>query len=395
MKEKKRIYLDYASTTPIDDDVVRAMKPYLQESFANPSAIYREGVFAKRSLSEARTSIARVLSCKSEEIIFTASGTESNNLALLGVFRAAKKKIAKPHIITTKIEHPSVLEVMEQIEREGGEVSYVGVAENGIVRPVDIQKALRPETILISIMYANNEMGTIQPLREIFRVIQNFQKTKSGGVKSGNYPYLHTDASQAANYLSLNVDSLGVDLMTLDASKIYGPKGVGALFIKKKVSLNPIIFGGGQERGLRSGTENVAGIVGMAKAIEIAGKFRNSESGEISRLAKLRDYFISEVLKRFGEARLNGDPKLRLPNNVNICFPGVDAEFAVLKLDNAGISCASASACNNLSENSASYVIGALPKGKECAKSSLRFTLGRSTTKKEIDTVLEILPTVI
>ncbi len=390
-----RIYLDHASTTPVDNQVLKAMKPYLQESFANPSSIYREGVLAKEAVVNARKNIAKELSCRSEEIFFTSGGTESNNLALLGIFRAAKKKIARPQVITTQIEHPSILEVMKQIEREGGEVKYISVGENGIVRAADIEKALHPDTVLVSVMQVNNEIGTIQPLRDISRGIKNFQKTLSPKLRALSFPFLHTDASQAANYLSLNIDSLGVDLMTLDSSKIYGPKGVGMLFIKRGIMVEPILFGGGQERGLRSGTENVAGIVGMAEALAIVGKLRDSKSEEISRLLALRDYFIFEVLKKFPNARLNGDPKLRLPNNVNICFPGVDAEFAVLKLDNAGIAAASASACNNLSENSASYVIEALPQGRECSRSSLRFTLGRATTKKEIDTVLEILPKII
>ncbi len=258
---KKRIYLDYASTTPLSKEVFVAMKPYLTEHFENPSSLYVEGVHAKKAVMDARTAIARELECRVEEIIFTSGGTEANNLALLGLFRNAMKTIAKPHVITSVIEHPSILEVCKQIEREGADVTYVSVGANGIVDPKEIQKALRAETVLVSIMYANNEIGTIQPIREIARVIQNFKK-------AGSDPVLHTDASQAANYLTLKVESLGVSLMTLDGSKIYGPKGVGVLYKKRSVGIEPILFGGGQEMGVRSGTENVAGIVGMAKAVE-------------------------------------------------------------------------------------------------------------------------------
>ncbi|MDD5050436.1 MAG: cysteine desulfurase family protein [Candidatus Pacebacteria bacterium] len=380
---KKRIYLDYASTTPLDKEVLRAMEPFLSENFENPSSLYVEGVSAKKAVMGARKIIGNELGVRAEEIIFTSSGTEANNTALLGVFRSAKKKIAKPHVITTVIEHPSVLEVCKQIEREGGEVTYVSVRENGIVEAKEIKKALKKNTVLVTIMYANNEIGTIQPISEIARVIRQF--SKDSGVKIA----FHTDASQAANYLPLKVDSLGISMMTLDGSKIYGPKGVGVLYKKKEISIEPILFGGGQEGGIRSGTENVPGIVGMGKAVEICGKIRLSE---FSRLTGLRDYLISGILKKFPKASLNGDLEKRLSNNVNICFQNLDAEFAVIKLDEAGIACASASACNNLSENPSSYVIGALPEKERCKSSSLRFTLGRGTTKAELDKVLKILP---
>ncbi len=380
---KKRIYLDYASTTPLGKDVFEAMKSYFTEHFENPSSLYAEGVLAKSAVTEARKSIGQELGIRAEEIIFVSSGTEANNMALLGVFRAAKKTISRPHVITTVIEHPSIVEVCKQIEREGGVVSYVPVRANGIVDPKEIQKVLQKNTILVSVMYANNEIGTIQPISEIARMIRQFQKD------FGTQIAYHTDASQAANYLSLKVDSLGVSMMTLDGSKIYGPKGVGVLYKKKEVSVESILFGGGQEGGIRSGTENVPLIVGMGKAVEMCGKIRLDE---FSRLSKLRDYFIAEILKKFPTATLNGDPTERLPNNINICFPGLDAEFAVIKLDEAGTACSSTSACNNLSENPFSYVIGALPNKKGCERSSLRFTLGRKSTKAELDVVLKILP---
>ena len=421
-KLKRRIFLDHASTTPLDRRAFAAMIPYLKDEWGNPSALYKEGVAAKRAVALARVSIARLLNVRSEEIIFTASGTEADNLAILGVFDYFKKKPApaapfKPHIVTTNIEHPGILEACREIEKHGGEVTYVPVEENGIVDPKKIKAALRPNTVLVSVMYANNEIGTIQPLREISRVIQEFKNTETG--KGRVIPYFHTDASQAANYLTISFQALGVDMMTLDASKIYGPKGVGLLAVKRNVPLQPIIFGGGQEKGLRSGTENVAGMVGMACALEIADKMREKES---ERLTKLRDYFFAEIKKntlapRSGdkatvkkEIIVNGDPQKRLPNNINICIPGLDAEFAVIKLDQQGIACSSASSCLNLSENSYSYVVQALGKRrpgrqdsdkkngknnigeyKECRESSLRFTLGRATKKAHIDRLLSAM----
>ena len=395
--KKKRIYLDYASTTPLSREVFSAMKPFFSDRFENPSSIYREGVLARRVVDDSRSSIARMLLVRPEEIIFTGSGTEANNIALLGVFRAAKRVMKNvPHIVTTKIEHPSILEVCKQIEREGGEVTYVGVSKSGVVDPKEIVATLRPETILVTVMYANNEIGTIQPMKEIARAIKHFKKQKREGDFAGA-PFFHTDASQAANYLSLKTDSLGVDMLTLDASKIYGPKGIGLLFVRKDVPLSPIIFGGGQEKGIRSGTENVPAIVGFAKALELVAKLRE---GEVSRLTVLRDYFISELLKKFsptGRISLNGHLDIEcpsLPNIVNICFLGLNAEFAVIQLDEAGVCVASASACKNLSDDSASYVIEET-SGPSCSQSSLRFSLGPATTKKELDRVIKVLNKVL
>ncbi len=378
---QRRVYLDHASTTPVDRRVFRAMKPYFSAQFSNPGALCEGGREAKLAVSAARKSVAGILGARSEEIFFTASGTESNNLALLGSFRVAQKVATGPvHVITGATEHASVFEVCKQIEREGGEVTIVPVGEKGIVSPRDIEKALRPNTLLVSIMHANNEIGTISPVHEISRIIRRYEREHAG-----SRILFHTDASQSANYLPLRAESLGVDLMTLDASKIYGPKGVGILYKKKKVTLQPIIFGGGQEAGLRSGTENVAGIVGAAKALELVQGMREKES---ARLAPLRDYFIQEILKAFPTATLNGDPVERLPNNINICFPGTFAEFSVVKLDLAGISCSSASACTTAHGDTSSSVVKALGK-KDCAQASLRFTLGRSTTRGSVRRALK------
>jgi cysteine desulfurase len=389
-KPKKRIFLDYASTTPIDKKVLRAMLPYLEKSFENPSALYKEGVDAKRRIEDARRTIALILHVEPSDIVFTASGTEADNLALLGIYESACvwRTDIKPHIITTTIEHPAVLEACREIERRGGEVTYVEVDESGIVSPDAIRQALTPATILVSVMYANNEIGTIQPVKEISKVIRTYSTAHPA-----SKVYFHTDASQAPNYLSVNCESLGVDLMTLDASKIYGPKGIGLLVAKKHVGISPIIFGGGQEKGLRSGTENVPAIVGFAEALIRAEAMREKESG---RLKALRDYFISEMRNRYPIFRLNGDAEHRLPNNINVCAPGLDAEFAVLQLDTLGISCSSASACKSLSEISSSYVIENLgQQGKECGTSSLRFTLGRGTTKAHVTSTLRALEHVL
>lgn len=395
----KRIFLDYASTTPLDKRVLAKMLPYLKNEFGNPSALYKEGVEAKKAVAGARETIARLLNIRHEEMVFTASGTEADNLALIGLFNNFKKSFAeknlKPHIITSVIEHPGILETCKYIEQQGGEVSYIEVDESGIVDPEKIKVALRPNTILVSIMLANNEIGTIQPIRDISRVVKEYRE-----INTTEFPYMHTDASQAANYCDLSFQKLGVEMMTLDASKIYGPKGIGLLAVRRLVPLTPIIFGGGQEKNLRSGTENVPAIIGMSEALAITQAMREKES---ERLRELQDYFFDSVIKISPNVLINGDRNYRLPNNVNICIPGLDAEFAVIKLDNAGISCSSASSCMNLSENSYSYVIDELDKvrnkvkneQKSCRESSLRFTFGRLTTKRELGLTLEKIRLII
>lgn len=384
-KRNKRVFLDYASTTPTLPQIMKAMKPYGGVLFANPSAIYFEGITAKKALENTRREVAEILGCRGEEIIFTGSGTESDNLAILGIVGSYKKKFV-PHIVTTNIEHPAVMEAFKEAERRGVEVTYVPVSDSGIVSVEDILKAVNERTVLVSVMLANNEIGTIQPVADIARAIKK-RREELGTV----LPYLHTDASQAANYISINVNSLGADMMTLDGGKIYGPKGVGALFVKRGIDLLPITFGGGQERGLRSGTENVGGVIGFAQALKIANKDREEES---LRLIKLRDYFIERALKISPKVSLNGDDQKRLPNNVNICLEGVDSEFAVIQMDTHGVSCSAGSSCGSLSDTSGSYVISALGK-RGCEYSSLRFTLGRHTSKKDIDKALKVLLKII
>ncbi len=385
----KRVYLDHASTTPIDESVSRAMKPFFSQQFYNPSALYQEGVKAKGILDDARKEVATVLHAQPDEIVFTGSGTESDNLAIIGIVRASKKLIPKPHIIVSSIEHPGVLELVSEVRSLGGEVTLVGPDSRGIINPELIRKALTINTVLVSIMYANNEIGTIQPIKEITKVIRHFKKNKKKNIQ---FPYMHTDASQAANYCSLNVLQLGVDLLTLDGSKIYGPKGVGVLFCKRGVLISPIVFGGGQEKGLRSGTENLAYIVGFAKALTLTQKIMDSE---VIRLTKIRDITIQKILKAFPTAQINGDWILRLPNNINMCFPGIDGEYAVIKADALGILCSTASSCRTLSENLRSYVLDAIPGGKKCAESSIRFTMGRSTTLQDMNYLLTVLPRIV
>jgi cysteine desulfurase len=292
-RKVKRIFLDHASSTPVASEVLESMKPFLEGNFANPSALYTEALVAKEAVSSAREKIADVLSAQPKEIIFTASGTEANNLALFGVCNAALQNKGSdfvPHVVTTNIEHPAILEVCKEIERRGGEVTYVPVGENGIVAVKDVTNAIQENTVLVSVMYANNEIGTVQPIVEIAKGIKNYRQKHAT-----QYPYFHTDACQAVLYESLHVQKLGVDMMTCDGIKMYGPRGMGMLYLKSSVEIAPVQYGGGQERGLRSGTEHVAGIVGLATAFELAGKMREKEA---QRLVEIRDYGIAEILEK-------------------------------------------------------------------------------------------------
>jgi cysteine desulfurase len=393
---------------------------------------------ARNALDNARKKVADILSAMPDEIIFTSSGTESNNLAILGIVSAVKCQMSnvKCHIVTTNIEHSSVLETCKYLERTGqAEVTYVPVEPNGIVDPEKIKKALKENTVLVSVMYANNEIGAIQPITDIAKVIRHYRKQKStkGSTKyeklrkyentkleienwkleiHEKIPFFHVDAVQAANYLPINVPRLGVDLMTLNGSKIYGPKGVGLLYrrisnfpacaeasagrqfpISKQIPnskfqiLNPIMYGGEQEFGLRPGTENVAAIVGFAKALEITEKIKDKES---KRLIELRDYFIKKLKKHFSQITINGDLISRLPNNINISVPNFDSELLVLELDGKGVAVSSKSACKT--ESKEFYVIKAIKPDFDYKKEAIiRFSLGRQNTKKDIDLVIKSL----
>ena len=395
----KIIYLDYSSATPVDEKVQKMMTLYESKFFANPSSIHSSGVNVKNIINDARAKIASLLFVSKDEIIFTGSGTESNALAILGVVNSYYEinfngKI--PHIITTVIEHPSVLENCQFLEKTGrARITYVPVDKNGIVNPKDIKDAIEENTILVSVMYANNEIGTIQPIQEIAKEIRHYRKIKTSQQNKTIFPLFHTDAAQAMNYLSTeNVEKLGVDLMSFNSSKIYGPKGIGILYKKNSVILSPLYRGGGQEFGLRSGTENVALIAGVTLALEKTYEIKERES---ARLIILRDYGINKLLKLSNNSPfkivLNGDKLNRLPNNINISISGISSELLVIELDAKGIEVSEKSACHSSDDNS-SYVIKSIrkicKKGQE-EEGSLRISLGRYTTKKDIDVLVKEL----
>jgi len=364
------IYLDNAATTATDKKVVEAMLPYFSDIYGNPSSLHRLGRKAKAALERSRQVVADFLSCDSREVIFTNGGTESINLAIMGYAR----KIGKGEIITSQIEHHAVLHSCDQLEKEGFKVTKLPVSSDGLLDLKAFEKALTKDTILVSIMYANNEIGTIQPIKQIAKIIAQFNnKTKANVL-------FHTDACQATGYLPMNVKNLCVDFLSLNGSKIYGPKGIGALYKREGIEIDPIIFGGGQEMGFRSGTENVAGIVGLAKAIELI------DPKEAIKETKLRDYFIKKLLEIDGVV-LNGSLKKRLPNNINVSFAAVEGEAVVLRLDKEGIAASTGSACSSKSLTP-SHVITALENSPERAHESIRFTIGRKTGKKDIDIAL-------
>ena len=331
----KEIYLDHAATTYIDKRVLKKMLPYLGRFFGNPSSLYSIGRKTNSVIEKSRSEIAQILNASPKEVIFTGSGTESDNLAIFGIARANKKN--GNHIIVSKIEHKAVLEAAGKLEKEGFEITYLNVDSKGIVKLSEFKKSLKPETILVSIMYANNETGTVQPISEISKIIKYFRR-------DGMFPVFHTDGCQAAGALDLNVDHLGIDALTLNGSKIYGPKGIGCLYLSENVATEPIIVGGGQENNRRAGTENTALIVGLAEALKLAEKNRPKEN---ERLKKLRDYFIRNLLARIPNSQLNGDAVERLPNNVNISIKGVEGESLLLMLDKEGICVSTGSACTS------------------------------------------------
>jgi cysteine desulfurase len=389
----KEIYLDYAATTYLDPRVKKAMEPYWEESFGNPSSLYKAGRKAKEALDKSRAILARILHSQPSEIIFTSSGTESANLAILGVCKAWEEtgmvKLSlngkvplnglKRHLVTSQIEHKAVLSTFQYLEKKGYTVSYLPVNKEGLVDLKDLKKALRPETLLVSIMYANNEVGTIQPIKELAAICRE------------RSIYFHTDACQATGFLELDVQKLGVDMMTINSSKIYGPKGVGALYLRQGVRIKPLLYGGGQEKGLHSGTENVPGVIGFAKALELIDA---NKAAENKRLMGLQHYFLAEIKKRLPDAQLNGHATKRLPNNINLSFPGVEAEALVLLLDELGIACATGAACDTQSSDP-SHVMAALGLSAEQARSALRLTMGKRTSKTDLEYVVRSLVAVV
>lgn len=465
MSGKKRVFLDYASITPIDKRVEIEMHRAQSKFWGNPSSLHMEGEEAKKILEEARINIAKILHCKNSEVFFTSGGTESLNLAIGGIVKSRGQSFSQgsslknfapngdplglpsaslPHIIVSSIEHPAVLEPVKHLIKDGeAEASFINPDKNGIINPESIKKEIKENTVLVVVQHANNEIGIIQPVREISKIIKetclqtfhqnaterqafqiegvemeidisksHFFSGRTGGVA---FPYLLVDASQSALYEDVSLERLRADILVLDGIKMYGPRGAGILVIRHNIKISPVIFGGGQEGGLRPGTENVAGAAGLSKALEIAVKTRVKES---KRLAKLRDYAINKILKEIPGASLNGGIENRLPNNINICFKNIqgsqsrtfskglslknfvpksdflDSEFLVIKLDTLGFAVSAASACHTLSLENSSYVVE-MVSGKECASSSLRFTLGRSTKKSDLDALVLALKKIV
>lgn len=385
----KRVYLDYAATSPTKPEVLEAMKPYFLKKFGNPSSLHRFGQETRAAIDKARGQVAKFLNCQPKEVIFTAGGTESDNLALRGIINYQSLiSNKKPHIITSSIEHHAVLHTCQDLEKRGlAEVTYLPVDKYGRVSVGDVKKAIKENTVLISIMYANNEIGTIEPIREIGKMIEKL-KIENPKLKI----YFHTDAVQAVGYLNCDVKYLHVDLLSLSAHKFGGPKGVGALYIRENVWFMPEITGGGQEYEKRAGTENVPGIVGLGKAIEIVE--RDGKLGIRKKITRLRDRLIDGILRKIPDVILTGHPTERLPNSASFCFKYIEGEAMLMNLDLKGIAASSGSACTSGSLEP-SHVLLACGIDRETVQGSLRLTLGEGTTEEEIDYVLKILPPIV
>ncbi|MDO8241108.1 MAG: cysteine desulfurase family protein [Candidatus Moranbacteria bacterium] len=390
----KRIYLDYAATTPADKEVLKEMLPYFSENFGNAMSIHSFGQDALQAVDSARGKIATFFGAVPSEIIFTSGATESNNITIKGVLKSyyskAENAKIKPHIITTAFEHHCVLDSCKTVEKEGlAEVSYIKPDKDGLIKVSDIAKAIKSNTILISVMYVNNEIGTVQPIEKIGKLVKKLNATK----KENEFKLLfHTDATQAVNYFDCNVAKLSVDLLSMSAHKIYGPKGVGMLYVKKGTTIKKIQDGGDQEYKMRAGTHNVPGIVGFGKAIE---QIANRKTQNVNRkVLELRDYLIAKVSKEIPKAVLNGSKILRSPNNANFSFADVEGEGLLLSLDMEGIACSTGSACSS-GALSPSHVLLSIGLKAEQAHGSLRFTLGKYTTKQEIDAAVKKLKTIV
>ena len=376
---KKLIYMDHAATTPVRPEVLDAMLPYFRESFGNPSSIYTLAQEALKAVDDSRQTVADVLGARMSQVVFTSGGTESDNTALKGAAFALRN--TGNHVITTSIEHHAVLHTCHQLEQFGFEITYLPVDEYGMVDSDDVGRAITDRTVLVSTMLANNEIGTIQPVGEIARLVKERAKGQ------GRTIVMHTDAVQAAGYLDLDVGELGVDMLSLSSHKFHGPKGVGVLYIRRGTPFEPQQMGGGQERQMRSGTENVPGVVGMATALRLASDERDQLS---SHSRRLRDRIVSELQQKIEGAHLNGHPTERLANNVNISFESVEGEPVLLGLDFAGISASSGSACSSASLEP-SHVLLAIGRSADLAQGSLRITLGAANTEEEVDYVLTTL----
>lgn len=404
--------MDYASLTPIDPKVIHEMKKYSILQYANPSSLYREGVSARKALEKAKTEIASFLGAHQDEVFFTSGGTESNNIAIMGTIESLSKKgiqYSEMHIVVSAIEHSSIIEVANYLKTKGIQVDFIPVHKNGVVNLDILKKSLKPNTVLVSVMTVNNEIGSIQPIRDIAKIVRDYRKslhieilqeinvenvsrtetdTNSWRNKilpdiSNHYPIMHTDASQAGLYQELKVEKLGIQLLTLDSSKMYGPRGIGLLFKKRNVPLSPIIFGGGQEKGLRSGTENIPAIMGFAKAVEIAHEERDSE---VIRLQELKKYFIESLESIRPDIVVHGDHDTTSPHIANINIPRIDNEFFLLQLDAKGIACSTKSSC--LRDADESYVLKAIGADTHTA---IRFSFGRWSRKAHIRKLIRVI----
>jgi len=379
----KKIYLDNAATTPVHPEVLAAMAPYFSDQFGNASSIHSFGQVARSAVDASRREIAQFLNCKSTEIIFTSGGSESDNLAINGVVESLKSKVeSKPHVITSAFEHHAVLDTIIELEADGViEATYIKPSSDGLIGAESVKKAIKKNTLLVSIMYVNNEIGTVQPIRAIGQMIEKENKTRDSRI------FFHTDAVQATEYFEMNVDYLHVDLLSISAHKIYGPKGVGLLYVRSGTPIKHQIVGGGQEYKKRAGTENVPGIIGFAKAIELIDRSKNE------RLKKLRDRLIDGLLK-IPNSRLNGSQEERSPANVNISFLNAEGESILLNLDMEGIAASTGSACTSGSLEP-SHVLSAMGLPPEECHGSVRFTLGRQTAAEEIDKVILVMKNIV
>ena len=369
----KIIYLDHGATTAVDERVLNKMIPYFNISYGNPSSIYGIGRQNKMVIERARQEVAKVINCNPKEIYFTSCGSESDNLALKGIMYANKEK--GKHIITSKVEHPAIMNTCATLKRQGFDITYLNVNKEGFVKLDELRSAIRNDTVLISIMFANNEIGTIQNIMEISKIAKE------------NNIIFHTDAVQAVGNIKIDVQKLGVDSLSMSAHKFYGPKGVGALYVKNDINIDRIQDGGHQEKGMRSGTENVAGIVGLAEALKMAYKELDENNKKI---LENRNYFIEEIKENFKETTINGNLEHRLPGNINVTFKGKDSLEILLKLDEYGICASSGSACST-GEDKPSHVLTAIGLSPEEAFSTIRFSLGKENTKEDIDNVINIL----
>lgn len=372
-----RVYLDYNATTPVAPEVLEAMLPFLSDVFGNASSIHSDGQRARAAVDRARESVASLIGAKPAEIVFTSGGTEADNLAIFGVVAASTG--TRKHVISTAIEHHAVLNACQALQYHGADVTYVPAGREGIVCAEEIRRAIRPETVLITVMHANNELGTIQPIQEIGRLAAN------SGI------CFHVDAVQSAGKLPIDVNSLGVDMLSLSAHKVYGPKGVGALYVRTGTPLEPQFFGGQHERGRRAGTENVPGIVGFGKAAELA---RTNLAEGPARLAALRDRFEEALVREIPPVRVNGDAVRRLPNTTNLTFAGAAGEALVIALDLQGVACSMGAACSS-GAVAPSHVLLAIGLCAEEARSTLRFSLGRPTTEEEIEAAIAAIPAAV